>query len=112
MGALLHGATTGLLRHTLLAMPRRIRDTLRSRSDAILAELLTQPQAASRLRPALQGAPARLLGRPVLPSLTYTNPGQEKRGGRVTNPYAGKRRSGRVATSFYATLMEMHAPKP
>jgi len=59
MGAFSHGPT-GLLRQALTALPRRIRDTLRSRSDALLADVLVNPQ--SDVGPALQGAAAPSAG--------------------------------------------------
>lgn len=55
MAAFSHGPT-GLLRQALMAIPKRVRDTLRSRSDALLADVLVNPQAD--IGPALQGAPA------------------------------------------------------
>jgi hypothetical protein len=45
----------GLLRQFLGSVPRRVRDTLRSRSDNILADILTDPNAPG-LQRALQGA--------------------------------------------------------
>ena len=54
MGAFSHGPT-GLLRQALMAIPKRVRDSLRSRSDALLADVLVNPQAD--IGPALQGAP-------------------------------------------------------
>jgi len=40
----------GLLRRAVMAVPQRIRDTMRSRSDQILAELMTDPSSMTRLR--------------------------------------------------------------
>jgi hypothetical protein len=59
MGAFSHGPT-GLLRQALMALPNRIRDSLRSRSDALLADILVNPRAD--VGPALQGAPAPSAG--------------------------------------------------
>ena len=39
-----------LLRRLVSAVPRRMRDTLRSRSDDILADLLTDPQGMNGLQ--------------------------------------------------------------
>ena len=47
------GSPASLLRRLVTAIPKRVRDTLRSRSDDILAELLTDPQAMSGLQRAL-----------------------------------------------------------
>ncbi|WP_129610077.1 MULTISPECIES: hypothetical protein [Rhodoplanes] len=46
-----HGAS--MLRRVLATGPRWLRDTLRSRADGLLAEILTDPDAAQRLRPIL-----------------------------------------------------------
>jgi hypothetical protein len=78
MSALAHGPTVSVLRHALLALPARARDTLRSRSDALLAELLVHPHSASRLAPALRSAgqrqaPASPL-RVTVPALTGPRP--------------------------------------
>jgi len=43
-----------LLRRAVGAIPRTVRDTLRSRSDAVLAELLTDPQSMQGLQQAMQ----------------------------------------------------------
>jgi hypothetical protein len=59
MGAFSHGPT-GLLRQALMALPNKIRDSLRSRSDALLADILVNPRAD--VGPALQGAPAPSAG--------------------------------------------------
>lgn len=55
---------TSLLRRFVSGVPKRIRDTLRSRSDDILAELLTDPQAMAGVQRALErvtqrGSPLR-----------------------------------------------------
>jgi hypothetical protein len=55
MGALAHGPTLGLLKHVLMSLPNRVRDTLRSRSDNLLADVLLQPNAD--VGAALKGAP-------------------------------------------------------
>ena len=55
MGALVHGSTLGLLKNALMTVPNRVRDTLRSRSDAILADILVTPQGAQKAAPALAG---------------------------------------------------------
>lgn len=57
MGALGHGPTLGLLRQALMALPNRVRDTVRSRSDAILADVLVNPQA--NVQPVLQAGAAQ-----------------------------------------------------
>jgi hypothetical protein len=59
-----------LLRQMVTAVPRKVRDTLRSRSDAILAELLTDPQAMDGLRKALERVTARDAGPSALRSPT------------------------------------------
>lgn len=43
-----------LLRRAVMAVPQRVRDTLRSRSDDILAHLLTDPQSMAGLRQAIE----------------------------------------------------------
>lgn len=57
MGALAHGPSMGMLRQILTWAPNRVRDTLRSRSNQLLAEVLVTPQGAQRIGPALQGPP-------------------------------------------------------
>lgn len=63
MDALSGTPAAGLLRRMLTAAPRAVRDTLRSRSDNALAEVLTDPTALQRLRPVLDRA--QTAGRPV-----------------------------------------------
>lgn len=70
MGALAHGPTLGLLRHTLMALPNRVRDTLRSRSDHLLADALTQPQRGASVRQTLQAVTDQGQRSPVLPPLS------------------------------------------
>jgi len=55
MGALVHGSTLGLLKNVLMSLPNRVRDTLRSRSDALLADILVTPGGAQKLPAALAG---------------------------------------------------------
>lgn len=76
VGDLVMDAFTGsppvsLLRRFVTAVPQRIRDTLRSRSDQILAELLTDPQSMAGLRKAIErvesaGKPPSVLRNPAL----------------------------------------------
>lgn len=90
MDALSHGATHGLMRRALLSLPMRVRDSLRSRSDSIMADILTQPQAPDQLRRTMRDIGRQDVPRPtVIPSATYTQPmlGQ-KRGGRILPPFA------------------------
>lgn len=85
-----------LLRRAVTAVPQRVRDTLRSRSDHILAELLTDPQGMAQLRQAMDrvtergAAPSQLrnaatinaataLGTPVQPVLGHI-PGMQAGG--------------------------------
>jgi hypothetical protein len=61
-------APVGLVRRMLGAVPKAMRDTLRSRSDAVLAELLTDPEAFKGLVKALervksQGNPPSIMRR-------------------------------------------------
>lgn len=64
----------GMLRRMATAVPRRIRDTLRSRSDDILAELLTDPQAMQGLQRALERVQSRGAGpRSGAPAITGAN---------------------------------------
>lgn len=86
MGALAHGPTLGLLRQTLLALPNRVRDSLRSRSDHLLADVLTQPQGAGRMRQTLQDVTDQAGQSPVLPPLSaavYGEAAGHARGGKV-----------------------------
>jgi len=59
MGTFAGAPPVSLLRQAVGAIPKRIRDTLRSRSDNILAELLTDPQGMTRLREAIDRVSAR-----------------------------------------------------
>lgn len=60
MDAFAGSPPASLLRRLVGAIPRRIRDTLRSRSDDVLAELLTDPQGMANLQNALQRVQSRL----------------------------------------------------
>lgn len=66
MSAFAHNPPVGLLRQLVTAVPRRVRDTLRSRSDHILAELLTDPASMQGLVQAIQRVQAR--GNPPSPA--------------------------------------------
>lgn len=68
MGAFAHGPTLGLLHRILLTVPGRVRDTLRSRSDALLADLLVNSAAAGKVPKALEYKPPVSAGGAVLPS--------------------------------------------
>lgn len=70
-GALTHGPTLGLLRKLLVALPARVRDSLRSRSDALLADVLVNPQAD--VGSALRGAPSPSV-RPAAARALITSP--------------------------------------
>lgn len=48
-----------LLRRAITAVPKKVRDTLRSRSDDVLAELLTEPQTMATLLKAMDRVQAR-----------------------------------------------------
>ena len=90
MDALSHGATHGLMRRALLSLPMRVRDSLRSRSDSIMADILTQPQTPEQLGRTMQNVGRRNEPRPTaIPAAIYTQPmlGQ-KRGGRILAPFA------------------------
>lgn len=85
MGALAHGPTLGLLRRTLGTLPTTIRDSLRSRSDAILADLLVNPQQAGSLRPVMQGV-SRVPNQGssiAAPATTYLTGPRQADGGRI-----------------------------
>jgi hypothetical protein len=87
MGLLSHGTHAPLkfLKSALMSVPQHIRDTLRSRSDAILADLLVNPQSAGRMGQVMQGVGPRppALGAAAVPALTYGESGQRASGGRV-----------------------------
>lgn len=76
MDALSHGASLGILRRSLMSLPSRARDTLRSRSDGILAELLTTPQPLGDVNSTLTRAATRAPSPLPLPvgAATYTTP--------------------------------------
>jgi hypothetical protein len=81
MGVVQHGPTGGLWR-AALGLPKRVRDTLRSRSDAITADTLVRPQAPQRLQQVLggpRGAPRGTVLAPVARSAmdVLSNPGQD-----------------------------------
>lgn len=71
----------GLLRRAIGAVPQKIRDTLRSRSDEILAELLTDPQSMNGLKQAIdrvsaQGQPRSIMRSPAnAAAINATNAG-------------------------------------
>lgn len=93
IGALGHGPTLGLLRHTLMALPNRVRDTLRSRSDRVMADVLTQPQTPASVRSTMeavsdQGGRSPML--PAVPAAVYGEsgvPGHARGGKVVKNPW-------------------------
>jgi hypothetical protein len=64
MGAFSHEPTIGLASRLLRGVAKPIRDTLRSRTDKEIANILTSPQA-------LQNLPTALQQRPLLPQLPY-----------------------------------------
>jgi hypothetical protein len=55
MDALSHGVTGNTLWRFITAAPKRVRDTVRSRSDKVLGSVLTEPQAPA-LESTLEGA--------------------------------------------------------
>lgn len=65
LGAIEHKSGYGLAKQALLALPKRIQAALRSRSDALLAELLTHPQADARLQSVLNARRQSRLGVPL-----------------------------------------------
>ena len=70
MDGLSHGATMGLVQRYLMSVPHRLRDTLRSRSDRGLADILTNPgDVTGQLRgignQALPASPLPALSAPV-----------------------------------------------
>lgn len=70
MDAFMGHPPISLLRRAIGAVPSKIRDTLRSRSDDILAELLTDPNSMAGLRQAIErveaaGQPRSLLRAPA-----------------------------------------------
>jgi hypothetical protein len=65
--AILHGPTGSFWLKTIMSVPGRLRDTLRSRTDRLLAEQLVQPQSAATTESALAGPS------PLAPG--YVNPG-------------------------------------
>ncbi len=69
-----HGATVGLLKRAFLVGPRKLRDKIMSRSDALLAELLTTPQEPEGLRGAMQPQSRPSVMSPMA-GAAYTNPG-------------------------------------
>lgn len=101
MDTLTHGATHSLLRKTIMALPTRIKDSLRSRSDSILADILTEPQAPERLRKTMEQVgrskpaiaptiPAAAYSAPLRITVPPANPMQQNqaRGGRVMSPFS------------------------
>lgn len=67
MDAFMGSPPASLLRQLVSTVPKRIRDTLRSRSDAILGELLTDPASMHGLRQAIERVQAR--GAPRQPAI-------------------------------------------
>ncbi len=107
MGALAHGPTMGLLHRTLLTIPNRVRDTLRSRADAILADILVNPRVSPQnaqfipaIQQGLQGrarSPAALLPATIAsqvnrpPWLSDAQGNRYSRGGSVKRLYSTHR---------------------
>lgn len=65
MGVFAGAPPVSLLRQAIGAVPKKVRDTLRSRSDDILAELLTDPKGMAGLRQAMD----KVSGRNAPPSI-------------------------------------------
>lgn len=68
MGLLSHGPGWGIVKNLLLSVPTRVRDTLRSRADNLLAEILVTPEGGARLPQATAPAASSNLGPAALRS--------------------------------------------